>query len=136
MNKSDEFIESRIRWRTEKHNLPKTDTYYWESAPTQIRNSLNFEVGKPVLVSLHDELNFIVLCTQGVIVKNNDVVLSTPYNDINSIQSPSLEKNIEKSEINSFELDLQNGESLTIKTEKGAAHFAIRNILLVILKLN
>lgn len=136
MNKTESFIEERIRWRAKQHGLPKQNTYFWEDASEPLREWLVCEVGKPVLVSSLSNQHFTVLCTKGLIIGNQSDSLSIKYMEIDDILNPALSKETPKPEMDRLILLLKNGGEVDLKAAKGKEFFALLNILLMLVKLS
>lgn len=86
MKKSDAFIEDRIRWRVSQYNLQESSNLLWEDVPLQYKAKIPQALGIPVLMSLTDENNYTVVCTQGMSGKNNDKALSFLHSQIRDFE--------------------------------------------------
>ena len=136
MNKSDEFIEGRIRWRGELNKLPTDYSYFWESAPSDLKDKCSLNVGNPVLVSQSEHDSFVVICTRGLISHSSGTTNSTFFKDVEDFVSVPLNKEFVKSEKSSLSLLLRTGETIEMQTEKGASHYAVLNIILMMLRMS
>ena len=93
-------------------------------------------MGVPVIISISDERNFLIICTQGIFIKNDKEAVSLHYADIDDINSPPLKSGEKKAELNSLILVLKNNQLCAIKAEEGAAFFAVWNILLMLIRMH
>jgi len=136
MNKSDDFIEDRIRWRAKQGNLPSSSTFYWEDSPVEYKNIRFQNLGIPVVISINDVNNLLIVCTKGIFIKSDGRTSYVQYTDISDIESPPLKKNEKKSELSYLKLVLKNNDVCALKAEEGAAFFSIWNILLMLIRMN
>ncbi len=133
MDKSDTFLEERIRWRAGLHELKASSTMYWEDAPENYREKLPKELGNAVVLSFEDPDNFTIVCTRGVLGKNEGEDRTFLHSQIRDISGPKLTtKELPKSEANYFSVDLVSTVSVTVKAEKGSPLFMVWNVVLML----
>ncbi|MCX4029279.1 hypothetical protein H0A36_07280 [Endozoicomonas sp. SM1973] len=136
MKKSESFIEDRIRWRSQNFGLPTMRTCFWDSIIKKPDIDLQSELGKPVLVSLGNGTNFIVVCTFGVIINYNDKKSVVKYTDMKGIYDVPMEVGEEKADLTHLVIRLNTGEEKIVCPEPYKPAFAIWSILIMLLKIS
>ena len=136
MKTTESFIEDRIRWRAGLHGLPKQNTYFWENGKKTPQIVLPVRIGKPVLVSAANDLEFIVLCTRGAAVKNYGVESSFLYDEIDEVRDVPMAHGEEKADLTKLVIKLINGDEVPVSPEPFGPAFSVWNILIMLQRMS
>lgn len=150
MEKSESFIENRIKWRAAQHKLPNKRVFLFESLDEKTRmkylSLLNPEnTGKIVLLFTDSEGNWTALGTKMIIGYNGLQVNSVAFNVIkewfpkNFHELGLLPLNKQKKYRKNQECELlifdKDDNEIVFITNKGSDFFALTSLVLMLIRL-
>ena len=152
MEKSDEYIASRLKWKAEKNSLPtEYSLYFDELKDGQKEKYYEFlkdqNIGIPTLIFIERKSeNWTILGTRKISWNGNGKSQSLSYSEIKQIKPhafDNLEKvneaindSMPKSEWNELTLTDKNGVERNIYANNGSDFFAMWNVLRMAWQLN
>ena len=154
MQKTEEFIENRIKWSASKHNLPNKSVRLFENLKDKIKAKyltlINEEdCGKIILLFTDSKNNWTALGTKKIIGFDGIKLNSVKLDSIKDIDSKNRKEYFEKAEAgqtklkkikkrNESELLVTefNGKETIFITKKGSDLFSLWNIMMMIEQLN
>ncbi|MDN3494251.1 hypothetical protein [Winogradskyella bathintestinalis] len=152
MQKTDEYIAKRLKWKAEKHSLPTQHSFLFESLPfenqkyyTELFKSQN--IGIPVLVFTQPNNDkWTIIGTRKIVWGEYDKFQSLLIENIKEMKPESLVKlmetgkvtkeSIKKADWDELTITNLNSEKFIIPAFKGSDFFAMWNILLMNRQLN
>ncbi len=152
MEKSDQYIAKRLKWKADKHDLPSEYSRYYEilsdGQKEQFSKFLKEQnIGIPTLVFTHPKNeNWTILGTRKILWYGNGKSESLSYADIKEIKPHSfdslkkakeaIDNSMPKSEWNELTLTEKNDVKRNIYANKGQDFFAMWNIIRMAWQLN
>ncbi|MGX5202259.1 hypothetical protein [Aliikangiella sp. IMCC44632] len=135
MSNLDNVVELRIRWRAKMHELSAKKTMFWEDAPASFKVPMFEFLGAPVILSIEDDKNFIIICTRGVHAILNGEERAFLHTEISGIVGPKSLEDIKEMELKCFKILLDDGSKIKIEAEQGAPLLMIWNVLVMLEKM-
>lgn len=153
MQKTEEFIENRIKWRASQHDLPNKSILLFENftAETKARYLTHFneeDCGKIILLFTDSKNNWTALGTKKIIGFDGTKFNSVELDSIEDVDSKNRKEYFEKAEAgettlkkikkrNESELLTTefNGKETIFITKKGSDLFSLWNIMIMITRL-
>jgi hypothetical protein len=152
MQKTDEYIESRLRWKAEKYNLPSQYSSFFENLSDKRKDHYSellkeLNVGIPTLIFTQPNSNkWTIIGTRKIAWGDDEKLDSLMFEYIKEIRPHSLNSfekvkqatnnSLTKKEWNELTLTEKNGNKRNVYAYKGSDYFAMWNILLMVWKLN
>jgi hypothetical protein len=136
MKKTDSFLEERIRWKAKSHNFPTEKTIYWEDRPNEFKAEISSDLGTPVLLSIKNETNYIVICTRGSLVLTESISKEVLYSEVESIKDYPLEPDEEKVDLKCVLFKLNDETEVPFYPEPFEAAFSVWNILIMLKRMS
>jgi len=154
MQKTEEFIENRIKWRASKQDLPNKNVHLFENlmADKKAEYLTHFnenDCGKIILLFTDSKKYWTAIGTKNIIGFDGTNYNSVKLNSIKDVDSKSRKEYFEKAEQgennlakikkrNERELLVTefNGNETIFMTKKGSDLFSLWNIMLMITKMN
>ncbi|WP_315821732.1 hypothetical protein [Paraflavitalea speifideaquila] len=95
MEKTDDYIKSRLLWRAKQHRLPTSSSFHFSDLDGNIKEylvaNINDASGIPVLFFTKPSKEWTLLCTRQVICNNNQTVFRLALADIATFKPTVLE---------------------------------------------
>lgn len=154
MQKTEIFIENRIKWRATKHDLPNKNVHLFENLTSDkkaqyLTHFNENDCGKIILLFTDSKKNWTAIGTRAIIgfdgTNYNSVELST-IKDVDSKKRNEYFEKAEAGETKLKKIKKRNDRELLIKdfnghetifiTKKGNDFFSLWNIMLMIIQLN
>jgi len=135
MQKTDEFIQNRIKWRAGKYTLSTGYTFFFDELSHEIKQYLMTFLdrnlsGTPVIFFTKPSKEWTLVCTKQVIGYDSQKIFKLNFNDITRIRGFNQKKiKTDWDELNIF--DKQNDQYI-LHTNNGYDHAALHNILLML----
>ncbi|WP_020409586.1 hypothetical protein [Hahella ganghwensis] len=136
MKNTESFIENRIRWRADQHDIPKRNTYFWEADRDKPNIEFSKDIGRPILVSESDAPGCIVLCTRGAVVSYKGSITAFKYSEIDEIHDSTVKPDEKKEDLSRLIVSLKGGEKVRAPAETGGPAFCVWNILIMLMRMN
>ncbi|EDM45733.1 hypothetical protein SCB49_07987 [unidentified eubacterium SCB49] len=152
MQKTDEYIAKRLKWKAGKHNLPTENSFLFDGLPTENQNHYseffkNLNIGIPVLLYTHPKNDkWTMIGTRKIVWGEYDEFESLPISEIKEMRPKSLmeisktgkatKEQVKKSEWDELTITNLNSEQFIIQAFKGSDFFSMWNILLLNRQLN
>ncbi|MCG2432133.1 hypothetical protein [Aequorivita xiaoshiensis] len=152
MQKTDEYIAKRLKWKAEKHSLPTEHSFLFEILPTENQKYYlelfeNLNIGIPVLVFTQPNNDkWTIIGTRKIVWGEYDKYESLLIENIKEMKPESLVKlsesgkatkeSMKKAEWDELTITNLNSEQFVIPAFKGSDFFAMWNILLMNWQLN
>lgn len=152
MQKTDEYIAKRLKWKAEKHSLPTEHSFLFESLPTENQKYYselfeNLNIGIPVLIFTQPNNDkWTIIGTRKIVWGEYDKFESLLIENIKEMKPESLVKlsesgkatkeSMKKAEWDELTITNLNSEKFIIPAFKGSDFFAMWNILLMNRQLN
>ena len=154
MEKTEQFLEGRIKWRASQHSLPNKSVLLFENLSDQIKNKylIHFDEndsGKIIFLFTDSKNNWTVLGTKMIIGFDGTKLNSMKLNSIKDVISKNLKeqhlqakagetklKKIKKRNESELSVIDFNGNETVFITKKGNDFFSLWNIVLMITRLN
>ncbi len=151
MDKTDDYIKKRLKWKAAKYNLPTQYSFFFEDLSGTLKDYLENQMPKhennlAVLFFSKSSTNWTLLCTRQIITCEDEKVVNIKIKDISSIFSKHLSdlenkllpnnKIIKKGEWDQLIITDNQGVTHIVQAHKGPDLFALWNILLLAKKLN
>ncbi|HHC78722.1 MAG TPA: hypothetical protein ENK46_02480 [Flavobacteriia bacterium] len=153
MQKTDEYIAKRLKWKAVKHSLPTKHSFLFESLPAENKKYYselfkNLNTGIPVLVFTQPKNDkWTIITTRKIIWGEYDKFESLLISDIKEFRPQSLveisetgkkatRESIRKAEWDELTITNLNSEKFIIPAFKGSDFFAMWSILLMNQRLN
>lgn len=154
MQKTEEFIENRIKWRASKHDLPNKSVFLFENLvndkKAEYLTHFNEEdCGKIILLFTDSKKNWTAIGTKKIIGFDGSEFNSVELSSIKDVDSKNRKEYFEKAEAgetklkkikkrNESELLITefNGKETIFITKKGNDLFSLWNIMMMIEQLN
>jgi hypothetical protein len=146
MEKSEEFIINRIKWKASQYDFPTKHSFYFNDLdPIEKENILKFvnisKTGYPLLLFRKTDSVWSLVCSNQLVGKNENAISSIDLNNIKTIfPKEYFQKDLTKKELPEF--SKQEINELTIIDKQNSSHkfysyngpdlFAFWNILLMI----
>jgi len=151
MQKTDDFITNRLKWKAEKFGLPTRFAFYYDDLLSDIKNHLAQQIdkencGTPVLFFTKPTKEWTLVCSQQVICNDNAKIVSLNISDIKQILPTTFDPTLvgkvidintlkKKSEWDTIKIIDKKGSSNIFYADKGGDLFALWNILLMAARL-
>ncbi len=147
MNKTSDFIKSRIQWKAKKFDISPDATFYFADLSADLQENLKQvasieNAGNPVLYFKNTDTKWTLVCDKAVIGFNNEKIYSIIYGNIQKILPKIMDdvtigqrvdvRQTLKSELNELVVTAIDGTKFTFYTKTGQDHFALHNILLML----
>lgn len=147
MQKTDEYIKSRLIWKANKHSLPTRFSLLFSDLSISVQKHLNdniheTESGIPVLFFTKATQEWTLICTRQIVCNDNQKTFRINIADIDKIRAKPLyeyskgytndtkaAKN--KSEYHELLIIDKQGNIFIVHAAKGADLFSFWNILLL-----
>lgn len=156
MEKSNEYIEKRIKWKADKYSLPTEYSQYFNEIPQSNIEKYNEilsgrEIGLPVLFFETADKKWTILGTKKVLwndgltikdlsLQKIDKITSGPLDRMRNNNQSNLEafkkNDLKKSEMADLAVYDIDGNLYYLHANKGADLFSLWNILLMAVKLS
>ncbi|MEM6894613.1 MAG: hypothetical protein AAF554_13055 [Bacteroidota bacterium] len=154
MQKTEEFIKNRIKWRASKHDLPNKSVHLFEdlTADKKAEYLTNFnenDYGKIIFLFTDSKKYWTAIGTKKIIGFDGTNYNSVELNSVKDVDSKNRKEYFEKAEQgetklkkikkrNERELLVTefNGNETIFITKKGSDLFSLWNIMLMITRLN
>ena len=147
MQKTDEFIIKKLKWKAEKFCLPTEFAFYFDDLPSQIKNELANQIdkencGTPVLFFTKPTKEWTIICSQKVVCNDNTRIVSLSLSDIKQILPTAFDPTMigksldintvkKKTEWDTIKIIDKQGNSNIFCADKGSDFFSLWNILLM-----
>ena len=147
MQKTEEFIIKKLKWKAEKFGLPTEFAFCFDDLPSQTKNELANQIdkencGTPVLFFTKPTKEWTIICSQKVIFNDNTRIVSLNLSDIKQILPTAFDptmigKSIDintvkkKTEWDTIKIIDKQENSYILCADKGSDLFALWNILLM-----
>ncbi|NRD24893.1 hypothetical protein HNV10_16685 [Winogradskyella litoriviva] len=154
MQKTEEFIENRIKWRASKHDLPNKSVFLFENLANDkkaeyLTHFNEEDCGKIILLFTDSKKNWTAIGTKKIIGFDGSEFNSVELNSIKEVDSKNRKEYFEKAKAgatklkkikkrNESELLIAefNGKETIFITKKGSDLFSLWNIIMMIEQLN
>ena len=147
MQKTEDFIVNRLKWKADKFCLPTGFAFYFNDLSLETKNHLANHIdkvnsGTPVLFFTKPTKEWTLVCTRQVICNDNIKVVSLNLSDIKRILPTAFDVTLigepidiktvkKKSEWDTIKIIDKQGGSNIFYANKGEDLFALWNILLM-----
>jgi hypothetical protein len=148
VQKTDDFIVRKLKWKAEKNGLPTTSAFYFDDLSSPMKNHLSHQIekengGKPVLLFTKPTKEWTMICSRKVIWYDNTSIISLNLTDIKQIlptafDEPITGQNIDlrtmkksKTEWDTIKVIDKQGDAYILCADKGSDLFSLWNILLM-----
>lgn len=138
MQKTDEVILNRIKWKAGKYKLSTGYTFFFGDLNDEIKKYLMTTIGEnpndiPVIFFTKPSKEWTLVCTKQIIGFHSQKIFKLPFEEIADIDG--YHSNKEKTEWNELTvLDKQNNQYI-LHTNNGYDHVALHNILLMCIRM-
>ena len=152
MEKSDEYIARRLKWKAEKHSLPSEYSLYFEEFTDEQKEKYSGflkdqNIGIPTLIfTERKSKNWTIIGTRKILWNGNGQSQSLSYSDIKQIKphafdnlekvNEAINNSMPKSEWNKLTVTEKNGVERNIYANNGSDFFAMWNIIRMAWQLN
>ncbi|MFC7445290.1 hypothetical protein C7H62_0506 [Mesoflavibacter sp. HG96] len=152
MQKTDEYVAKRLKWKAGKNSLPTKYSFLFESLPSEDQKYYlelfkNHSIGIPVLIFIQPKSDkWTIIATRKIIWGEYDKFKSLPISEIKEMRPQSLveisetgkatREQVKKAEWDELTITNMNSEKFIIPAFKGSDFFAMWNILLMNKQLN
>ncbi|AUC15921.1 hypothetical protein BTO06_12510 [Tenacibaculum sp. SZ-18] len=154
MQKTEEFIENRIKWRATKHDLPNKSVHLFENLTDDKKTEYvthfnDNDCGKLILLFTDSKKNWTAIGTKQIIGFDGTNYNSVELSSIKDVDSKNRKEYFEKAEAgekklkkinkrNESELLITefNGKETIFITKAGSDLFSLWNIMMMIEQLN
>lgn len=148
MEKTDDFIMSRLLWKAGRYDLPTSSSYYFKDISENIQTYLTTHIDKetsgiPVLFFTKPTKEWTLICTREVICNDNQTIFRLNLADIKSFKPTMFEhmtgridpKAHKKAEWHLVTVFDKQDNRYVLHADKGKDLFALWNILLMAARL-
>lgn len=151
MQKSDDYIVSRILWKAGKYNLPTKSSFYFHNLSPDLQQYLSGQIegsdsGTPVLFFTRPTREWTLLCTRQIIGHDTHHLIALYLRDIQQITTTALDPAAAgrpfrpatmktKTEWDEIKVIDQHNNTHLFYAARGADLFALWNILLMAARL-
>ncbi len=152
MQKTDEYIAKRLKWKAGKHSIPTQHSFLFESLSTENQKYYSelfktHNIGIPVLVFTQPKNDkWTIIGTRKIIWGEYDELKSLSISEIKEMRPQSLveisktgkatREQVKKAEWDELTITNLNSEQHVVPAFKGSDFFAMWNILLMNRQLN
>lgn len=152
MQKTDEYIASRLKWKAEQYKLPSQYSFYFENLTDEKKKYyseflIDKNVGIPTLIFTQPNSGkWTIIGTRKIIWGDNKQSESLIFSDIKEIRPHSLDSlekmnqaindSLPKAEWNELTLTQINDSKSNVYAHKGSDYFAMWNIIRMVWQLN
>ncbi|MGG9963826.1 hypothetical protein [Ferruginibacter sp. SUN106] len=147
MQKTEDFILNRLKWKADKFGLPTEFAFYFNDLSSETKNHLVSQIdkansGTPVLYFTKPTNEWTLVCSRQVICCDNTKLVSLSISDIKRILPTAFDITLigqpidiktvkKKSEWDTIKIIDKQDESNIFYANKGEDLFALWNILLM-----
>ena len=148
MQKTDDFIVKKLKWKAEKFGLPTRFAFYFDDLSSRLKNHLIQQIdkencGTPVLFFTKPTKEWTVVCSRKVICNDNLKIVSLNLSDIKQILPTAFDPTMigqtidintvkKKTEWDTIKIIDKQGNSNILCADKGSDLFSLWNILLMV----
>ena len=150
MDKTEDYIASRIEWKAKRYNLPSQFSFFYNTLSSEIQQYLKTHTdkatcGQPILFFTKPTNEWTLICTRQVIFNDNKKVFKVNIQNVAHLKPTLLDssskgkmvdmKEIKKSEWHKVTIVDKQNNNYILHANKGNDLFALWNILLMLVRL-